>query len=90
MTDIYYIDLSEIYDREALYEKLFKILPLPEYCGRNLDALYDVFTGEFSDCRLFFSGAKLLEENLSGYGSMLRTMCQEAAENNPGLEIFFL
>lgn len=89
MTDIYYIDLSEVYDREALYERLFEILPLPDYCGRNLDALYDAFTGEVSG-RVFFTGLDQLEEHLSGYGSVFRTMCEEAAEANPKLELYFL
>lgn len=90
MTDIYYIDLSEVQDRETLYERLFEILPLPEYCGRNLDALYDAFTGEISDSRVFFTGFDALEENLSGYGSVFRAMCEEASEANPTLELFFV
>lgn len=88
MTDIYYIDLRTIHDRESLYDKIMEILPLPKYCGRNLDALYDAFTGELSDCRIFLLGREELEEQLEGYATVFLNMCREADEANPTLQIF--
>ncbi len=87
--DRYFIDLTQVEDRGQLYDRLTDSLPLPEWCGRNLDALYDVFTGELHDVRIFFRGSSEAEENLGGYFSMFQTMCQEASEQNSALEIFF-
>lgn len=88
--DRYYVDLNTAEDREQLYDTLTAILPLPEWCGRNLDALYDVFTGEMRDARIFFRGSARAEEQLGGYYSMFQTMCREACEQNDSLQIFFL
>ena len=85
----FFIDLTQAEDRGQLYDRLTESLPLPEWCGRNLDALYDVFTGELHDVRIFFRGESVAEENLARYFSMFKTMSQEAAEQNPELEIFF-
>lgn len=41
-----YIDFLEIGDYEDFYAQLKEKLPLPEYFGDNLDALYDVITGD--------------------------------------------
>lgn len=41
-----YIDFLEIGDYEDFYAQLKEKLPLPEYFGDNLDALFDVITGE--------------------------------------------
>lgn len=85
----FFINLTSVKDREQLYDRLTAVLPLPEWCGRNLDALYDAFTGEMHDVRIFFRGASEAEEKLGGYFSMFQTMCEEACEQNLSLEIFF-
>lgn len=41
-----YIDFLEIGDYEDFYAQLKEKLPLPEYFGDNLDAFFDVITGE--------------------------------------------
>ena len=41
-----YIDFLEIGDYEDFYAQLKEKLPLPEHFGDNLDALFDVITGE--------------------------------------------
>ena len=42
MEQVFYIDLTEVSTKEELQEALVETLPLPDYYGRNLDALYDV------------------------------------------------
>lgn len=86
----YYIDLSEIQTRNQLYDCLAEALPLPDGCGRNLDALYDMFTGEMGEARIFFSHGNEAESRLDGYFVMFQTMCREAADANPKLQIFFI
>ena len=83
------LDGAEMTSRQSMHDHLARRLELPDYYGRNLDALYDVFTGELHDVRIFFRGESVAEENLGGYFSMFKTMCQEASEQNPELEIFF-
>ncbi|GAB0156754.1 barstar family protein [Chryseobacterium sp. Alg-005] len=41
-----YIDFTDIGDYEDFYAQLKDKLKLPEHFGDNLDALYDVITGE--------------------------------------------
>lgn len=41
-----YIDFTDIGDYEDFYTQLKEKLTLPEHFGDNLDALYDVITGE--------------------------------------------
>ncbi|MBN9313306.1 MAG: barstar family protein [Chryseobacterium sp.] len=41
-----YIDFANIGDDEDFYEQLKEKLPLPEYFGDNLNALYDSITGD--------------------------------------------
>lgn len=41
-----YIDFANIGDAEDFYEQLKEKLPLPEYFGDNLNALYDSITGD--------------------------------------------
>ena len=41
-----YIDFLEIGDYEDFYTQLKEKLTLPEHFGDNLDALFDVITGE--------------------------------------------
>ena len=83
------LDLSGAQSRGQMHELLAESFSFPDWYGRNLDALYDVFTGELHDVRIFFRGESVAEENLGGYFSMFKTMCQEASEQNPELEIFF-
>ncbi len=63
----FYLDLSGIDSREALYDYLFKTLPLPEYCGRNLDALYDALSEYGKDWRIHISGTRHPEEKIPLY-----------------------
>ncbi len=37
----YILDLSDVTDRDELYDAIEDQLPVPNYFGRNLDALYD-------------------------------------------------
>ena len=39
------IDFSKCKDYEELYDTIYKALEVPDWCGHNLDALWDVLTG---------------------------------------------
>ena len=44
MSNSYYIDLTGVENRTELHDRIEQGLPVPEWYGRNLDALYDCLT----------------------------------------------
>ncbi len=79
------LDGKAMTDRVAAHSHLAQRLELPEYYGRNLDALYDVLmelTGE-----IVLEAPAAVIEQLGRYGEALLATMQEAAETNPGLTI---
>lgn len=46
MENTIHIDFSTIDNYEDFYQQLKEKLPLPDYFGDNLDALYDVLSGD--------------------------------------------
>ena len=40
----YIIELEGVDSRKELHERIAQVLPLPDWYGRNLDALYDMLT----------------------------------------------
>lgn len=74
------VDLKDAKDPAALHDAIARSLPLPECYGRNLDALYDVLTEYGADWRIVFRNAKRI-------GKDFKTVCRNAIEATPGLEI---
>ncbi len=79
---------AEIGTREALHDVLQEKLALPDWYGRNLDALYDCLTAELTEeTQLTVTDAELLEDSLGSYGRVFLRVLEEAAEENPRLHI---
>lgn len=72
-------------DRVSTHSHLLERLELPEYYGRNLDALYDVLTDMASPVQITLRDPAAVTEQLGRYGEALLSTMQEAAENNPNL-----
>ena len=74
-------------DRKAVHDLLAEKLMLPDYYGRNLDALYDLLSTypERIDVTLIHTGQML--ENLGNYGNSLLHTIQEAATENPKVDL---
>ena len=91
MNNEYTIDLTGADSREELHDRIEDGLPVPEWYGRNLDALYDVLTEpEFGgDCLIRFTGCADLQESMPRYLAAMKQMCSAACEENPGLAIRF-
>ena len=68
---------------EAVHDRFAQALPLPEWYGRNLDALFDCLTdlGEPATVRLL--RREDLEERLGRRGRALVRLLRRAAEENP-------
>ena len=85
----YIIDCASIGSREALHTALAETLPLPEWYGRNLDALYDCLTELGRDTAVTFLHWSALEASLGRYAATTRSVLIQAMMNNPRLIIRF-
>ena len=68
-----YIDFLEIGDYEDFYAQLKEKLTLPEHCGDNLDALFDVITGEL-EMPLHLEFVNMSVEQLEIFEDLLTTL----------------
>lgn len=82
----YELDGSVMTDRQAAHRHLKSALYLPEYYGNNLDALYDILTEWAGPAKIILKHADVMTATLGGYGDMLLSTLQEAAEQNISLE----
>lgn len=68
-----YIDFTDIGDYEDFYVQLKEKLTLPEYFGDNLDALYDVITGEL-EMPLHIEFVNMTVDQLETFEDLLTTL----------------
>ena len=81
------LDGNRMVSREALHEYLREALNLPDYYGRNLDALYDVRTSYPEKLELMVVHADLMLENLGKYGNAFVKTLMDAAETTENLHL---
>ena len=72
-------------DRAAAHDHLAQRLALPEWYGRNLDALYDCLTEIGAETEIILQDPAAVIELLGKYGEARLATMQEAAESNPKL-----
>ncbi len=82
-----HLDGKAMTDRVAAHTHLAEQMQLPEYYGRNLDALYDVLMGIGMEKQIVLANPAAVADNLGKYGEALLSTMQEAAEENPNLTI---
>ncbi len=75
-------DFIEIENSEQLYEQLSIKLNLPDYFGRNLDALWDMLTGEI-EMPLFIKFINLSNKQLTLFHEFIE-LFEEASEELEG------
>ena len=89
----YRIDLSGVVRRKELHRIIRETLPVPEWYGGNLDALYDVLTDpsfcEGESVRITFCGSGDFVNANPGYYHALQVMCRAAEEETGRQEFFF-
>jgi ribonuclease inhibitor len=92
---VFYVDLAGVRDKAGLHDALMRDLPLPDYYGRNLDALHDVLTEYGSDWDVIFYNTREAQEALGGLYTALKRLCRdvvsEFAEDEPesGMRVRF-
>ena len=81
------LDCTEITDRASFHDLMARSLSLPEWYGRNLDALHDCLTdlGEVTQIRL--RNWDSAETALGSYGKAARRVMEQADLENPNIHI---
>jgi len=77
------LDGNVIKDRADLHDALKSSLGLPEWYGRNLDALYDCLTDISEDTTIVIKDADALKKSLGAYAEGLLSVLRGAADKNP-------
>lgn len=88
MVTVRHIDCTQISNRDNLHTYLKETLGLPEYYGRNLDALFDFLSELGQPTRLEISHTEHLIP-LGSYGEALMSTFRDAALDNPNLELIY-
>ena len=84
--EIIRLDGAALCRREEAFALLKEALALPEWWGRNLDALYDCLTGGLGrPVRLELSGQEAMEA--TAFGRRLRRVLEDAAADSPCFEL---
>ena len=77
------LDGSVLNNKEELHNTIFYQLALPDYYGRNLDALWDVLSTWSAPLCIEVTHTELLKRHLTGYAdALLELLHDAAAENN--------
>ncbi len=75
------INGKRVTDRDSLHLLLRKKLNLPESCGKNLDAVYDILTEPGKDRILTIKHEDLLRNALGDYADRFLRMLDDAAQS---------
>lgn len=76
------LDGGQIRTREDLHNALERGLSLPEWYGRNLDALYDCLCDVGEETEIILRRLPLLREALGRYGETLIRVLRDAGAEN--------
>ena len=75
---------------ESSHSYLKDKLDLPDYYGKNLDALWDLLSTHGDKTRIELMNSHILVENLGDYGQSIIELFKEAGEENPNIEILII
>lgn len=86
----YVLDGRAVQSVKAFYDEIERLFPLPEYFGRNLDALADVLTTDIEGpCELVWEHALLSKKALKGDYTKIVAMLKQAAEEREDFRVTF-
>ena len=77
------LDGWEIASVEEVHDRFARALSLPEYYGRNLDALFDCLTDRREPVTVRLLHREALEDRLGRRGRALVRLLRRAARENP-------
>ena len=76
------LDALYMTDRETAHEYLAEMLALPDYYGKNLDALWDLLCEPCEPFTVTLLHSKALPQQLGGYGEAMLDVFRDASEEN--------
>lgn len=78
------INVANAKTKDDIQNILMKAMTLPEYYGKNLDALYDSVSTMYIGKRVEFSlkGLDKLPEDISDYGQKVKTILKRASKES--------
>ena len=85
--NIIVLDGRKMTDRESTHLYLQKKLNLPDYYGKNLDALYDCLTETGTPVQIIVSYVEEMQGNLRRYADSLLNTLEAASEKNPKVSV---
>ena len=77
---ICYLDCAEMKSIADIHNQLESKLPLPEYYGRNLDALWDVLSTYCDDLEINLENHSQTPEDVRDYMAIMITLFERLAE----------
>ena len=77
------LDGNKITNKETLHNTLAGFLQLPDWYGRNLDALYDCLTDIQEEAEIRLLHEEALEDYLGCYANAFRKAVYSACLENP-------
>ena len=83
------LDGRTVDSRETLHQRLFELLHLPAWYGRNLDALHVCLTELREPITLRVIHAHALRESLGGYASGFSHVLVDSERENEKLTVFW-
>ncbi len=90
---MYQIDIRNINTKKELHQRLKDTLPLPDYYGNNLDALYDVLTetsDEMEICFIWDDAREDVPEEVNKTIKGLKRLSSDVEEECPNISITWL
>ncbi|ETP73399.1 Barstar, RNAse (barnase) inhibitor [Lachnospiraceae bacterium JC7] len=85
----YFLDLSDVTDRDELYDAIEDQLPVPNYFGRNLDALYDDLSEVIDDCTLIVKNFEEFAEHDPQYFKKFKHTLKDLMVEIPDFSVRF-
>ncbi|MCQ2419384.1 MAG: diaminopropionate ammonia-lyase [Clostridia bacterium] len=83
------LDGLMIHTKADLHDAFAQALQLPEWYGRNLDALHDCLTDIHEQTQIVLCNYPQLEQTLGPYAHRLQTMLRHAEQTNSFIRILF-
>lgn len=76
------LDGEKIKDRQMLHDIFAEELELPDWYGKNLDALHDCLSEVQEETKILLVNKGLLQDHLGQYARALEKMLQYTAKEN--------
>lgn len=86
----YVLDGQAIQSLDSFYQVMGKVLPLPDYFGRNLDSLADVLTTDLDGpCEILWENAAVSKQAMKRDFQRIRTVLKHVAQEREDIKVVF-